>query len=1103
MNVDAMPEIFLSYAREDSARAERLAQALAAADLDVWWDRSLAPGHKYEDTIDAALEQVKCVVVLWSGASVKSDWVRVEAGEGLKARKLVPARLEQVRVPLSFRHLQTADLIGWPERQAGFDDLVRTIRKLVGTKRPAIDTGVNLFGRKEELRRLNKALNVTTREGGRIVTLSGEPGIGKTQLVMAFAGTARRSGYNVLVGNCYEEAGAPPYWPWTQILEGVQGHLAGDQVGRMDEADAELIASLVPSMGKRLGVESAVSLEDEASQTRFRLFTAVVGILVECAQIRPLVIIIDNLHWADRPSMRLLEFLARELVRHPILIVATYRDVEITRLHPLFETLGNLARETDVARIKLRGLSLTDSASIIRTVVAEPLPNSLVDEIYNQTEGNPLFVTEVARVLADELATCTDRVSVRIPDGVREAIGRRLNRLSQDCNQVLSEASVLGRTFTLALLRDITGLDQDTVVSRLDDAIAYGILEQTENLGTFQFTHAMIRSTLYEELPLSARLRLHRAAAVALESIPDSVPIHYSQIAQHYYVAAQGGDTIAAFRAARRAGHHARSILAFEEASKNYEMALDAAAMSSDDMSRECCEVALALVEARLCAGHPAPLDTLPIIRTAFDHASKACEPALMAHAAREFVHHSWSSPHRRHHQQSLDFLDEALHALDEDDLGERAMTLARKALILHILNRREDADSALDAAIDLARRCNDKAMASDTLSHCTAALRGRPEKLSERTALIDEALALARGDHMRSMLAIKLAVLCYQESANPDKVEELRSEIEVLAERTQYMEYLHFASSTEACEALTRGQWKLAQEKMDIALELGRGTADLAAEGIHGTQMFLLHRETGKLARFGPILERFLAEGNRPWLPGIAALYAALSRGRDLAQLLDEQGAGFEWVAEDELYPSSLALLSEAVCCLADASRAAELYRRMLPYAGQMIVHPTAVCYGPADLYLGMLALTMNRRDDALAHLDAALDFCTRARSRPWAVHVHYYRALALRYVDKTAAAASLKACRTDAEALGMADILEKLQSIDDVLPNDLTARELDVLRLIAMGRSNKDISTVLSISLSTVATHVRSILSKTATANRTEAAAYAREHGLDREVR
>jgi len=304
---------------------------------------------------------------------------------------------------------------------------------------------------------LNKALEETLAGQGRLVMLVGEPGIGKTRTAQELASFAEKRDAQVLWGRCYEEEGAPPYWPWIQAIRSYIQQADPDRIAFEMGPGAADIAELVPEVrGKLPDLEPPPVLEPE--QTRFRLFDSVTGFLKNAARSQCLMLVLDDLQWADRSSLRLLEFLAREMAASPILVIGTYRDVELSRQHPLSETLAQLSREPVFQRVLLRGLSPEDAAPFIEAVSSVQPHPSLAKIIYAHTEGNPYFMTEVVHLLSEQDALTAPagetagHLDIRIPEGVREVIGQRLNRLSEDCNRMLSTASVIGREFDFELL---------------------------------------------------------------------------------------------------------------------------------------------------------------------------------------------------------------------------------------------------------------------------------------------------------------------------------------------------------------------------------------------------------------------------------------------------------------------------------------------------------------------------------------------------------------------------------------------------------------------------------------------------------------------------
>ena len=364
-------------------------------------------------------------------------------------------------------------------------------------------------GRQREMGELKVALEDALSGRGRMVTLVGEPGIGKTRTATELATYAGLRGAQVLWGRCYEEHGVPPYWPWVQAIRSyVREHEPEQLRSEMGTGAADIadIAEIVSDVRERIPDLKPSPALDDPEQARFRLFDSITAFLKGASRTQPIVLVLDDLHWADKPSPMLLQFLVRELAGARLLLVGTYRDVELSRQHPLAETLGELTRESGSGfqRVVLRGLTAEDVGRFIEVTSGTPAPRGLVDAVHSQTEGNPLFVTEVVRLLAQEgeLAPrpapvqgrpSTERAgvteslrqdsgqawTVRIPEGVREVIGRRLNRLSERCNDTLTVAAVIGREFELRqLARLIDDISDDRLLVVLEEALSARVIEE-------------------------------------------------------------------------------------------------------------------------------------------------------------------------------------------------------------------------------------------------------------------------------------------------------------------------------------------------------------------------------------------------------------------------------------------------------------------------------------------------------------------------------------------------------------------------------------------------------------------------------------------------
>jgi predicted ATPase len=301
-----------------------------------------------------------------------------------------------------------------------------------------------------------------------------------------------------------------------------------------------VIAEIVSDVRERLPEVEVPQSIDDPDSARFRLFDSITTFLKTASDGKPLILILDDLHWADKPSLMLLEFLARELTSSRIFLVGTYRDGELTRRHPLSATLGELGRERLFERIVLKGIGRRDVARFIEIAAGVTPPIELVDSIFRQTEGNPLFVTETVRLfvqegeLTPEKLASSDSWTVRVPEGVRDAIGRRLDRLSERAIDVLTTAAVIGRQFTLTQLEVVVQeISEDRLLDVLDEALGARVLEELpDEVGRYQFTHALTQQALAEELSAARKVRLHARIAEELERLyGDDADSHAAQLA--------------------------------------------------------------------------------------------------------------------------------------------------------------------------------------------------------------------------------------------------------------------------------------------------------------------------------------------------------------------------------------------------------------------------------------------------------------------------------------------------------------------------------------------------------------------------------------------
>jgi DNA-binding CsgD family transcriptional regulator/tetratricopeptide (TPR) repeat protein len=968
----------------------------------------------------------------------------------------------------------------------------------------------SIVGRTRELAVFRAAFDRMLAGRRQLLLVCGEPGIGKTCCAEALADVAEDQGALVLWGRCQEEAGAPPYWPWVQILRAYIDASSLDEVRLNMGTAARDIAALVPELlDSSHDTPQPSGAIGDTSSARFRTFDAVRQFFGQATQQVPITLVLDDLHWADPPSLSLLEFLSKHLLRSRLLIVSTYRDADASQKTPLQDTLGGLIRDSDIERVHLTGLSQLAIGEVAERLCGITLSESALKMVYERTDGNPLFAIELIKVLIEESSGLEiAAVPARIPAGVRETIGRRLTRLPDRCNQLLGIAAVHGWHFSARELAATVDEPVQSVLRCLEPALQAGVLRpDVAASGSYQFTHALIRETIYEDLTTVDRLQLHGRAGDALVRVHAAhLEPELTRIAHHYHEAAALGDIDRAVVFAFRAADSAVRMFAYEDALPHYDHIvelLQAIGLMHDER----------LARAYILKG--SALKQLGQVQNSIDVLLEAVNrtPVLRSAALLVDTLMLLAMSSRHVEQQHLaPLLERALTVLPEVDSVTRAKAMATLAFARRTLADKSQLQLLVDEALDLAGRSGDATARCACYQLTIMALRGGPESLHRRLLLGQEYIALARSAGNADLLAdaYHWQALSYFESGQLEELENLLEHYSTLS-AVNYGLHQYQIRAHRVTLALLRGDWAELEARIEGLLEIGMKTRRDDAAGVYGAQMFTLNRDLGRLHALGPQLRREIAEkaATRVWEPGLMLICSELgllSEARDILNRLVERDCCA--IPRDDMYVTCLVFCAETCFALADAARAESLYPRLLPYGRQTANHPTAVCLGPADLYLGMLACAANWPDLARKHFDAALTQSRAMRAWPCLART-LFRCGAFLMTRHSEADRQL-GLQQLREADQLARRLEMTRLVLDIdallcanrrgvtFPDGLTDREAEVLRLLAIGRTNKDVSLVLSISLNTVATHVRNILNKTQCANRTEAAAYAVRHGL-----
>jgi hypothetical protein len=439
------------------------------------------------------------------------------------------------------------------------------------------DRAEALVGRAREMADLLAAWDDACRGYGNAVLLVGDAGIGKTRLAEELAHETLARGGAVAWGRCHEAEGLPAYWPWIQVLRGLTGLSSDEELKNDLGEDGPELAVLLPEIRERLpGLEAEATAESRAARGRF--FRALTDYVVGAARRRPLLVVLDDLHWADPSSLLVLQTLAPALARASVLLVATYRETEVDPQHPLSGILGALTGSRCL-ELRLEGLPPEDVERVMTLSTGVETSPAVARAVQEETGGNPLFVVELSRLLAAEgLLLRADPVSLAelpLPRGIRSVLDRRIARLGPDCRGLVGLAALIGRSFDVLVLGGAADLPGDRLVQLLDEAIVAGLLEREATPGRFRFSHPLVRDAMAGQLGEGERLRLHARIGETLETHSFSDPNAYlPDLAYHFSRAAPLGYGPQALRYTCQAGESALTRYGYEEAAQQFSRAL-------------------------------------------------------------------------------------------------------------------------------------------------------------------------------------------------------------------------------------------------------------------------------------------------------------------------------------------------------------------------------------------------------------------------------------------------------------------------------------------------------------------------------------------------
>lgn len=826
-----------------------------------------------------------------------------------------------------------------------------------------------LVGRHEAVRELETAVAQASAGQSGLVLVAGEPGIGKTHLAQHVASRAAVDGTRVLWATCWEGEGAPPFWPWIQVLRAYarSGTPAGFQADLGPQA-AE-ISTLVPELVVGSADTPPLSTAAPSPGSRFRLFDSLGRFLRRASLQRPMLLVLDDLHWADEPSVEMLRFLAGDLQQSRLLLLGTYRDVEVRPEHPLTRLIGQL---TVARHLTLEGLSHDDLAELV-TELTGTRPSDDGVLLHRQTKGNPFFVRELVTLHGGAVVA-----TPWMPQGVGHVIRRRLEVLTTPCRDLLAAASVLGAEFEPRLVSRVARVPVREASALLEEARRTRLVEETGVIGHDRFVHALVREVLYADLESSRRRQLHHRAATAIEAEYAGQLDGWEAVLAHHYREAGGtADLTRALGFSEAAGERSLRLVAHEDASAHLQQTLDLLARVDPLDARRRCLLLLSLARAQMAAGQGAAS------RETSDRAAAVARGAgavdLLAQAALglqpEFTAGGVDD-------LEVGLLEEALDGLGDDRPELQARLLARlaRALLLSPLAARRQ--QLADQAEALARRLNDSATLAAVLYERHQAVWGLPtDDPASRLRIAEEVIRLTdqTGD---AALALNAQALLVGDLLELGQMDRLRAEMASFAAavgRRRQVQLAWAPPLQRATLASLEGRFDEAARLAEEGLALGRRVQHVGIENSYNALLACSRFLQGRAAEGVDALR--WAVPAAPVFPAFRAAlaHALLESGRrEHGELEFERLAAgdFRDLPQDYLRVLSLATLSVACSVLEDHRRAALLYELLLPWA-DCNVRATRVgigCLGSVQLYLGLLCSTLGRTDEAVSRFEAAV---------------------------------------------------------------------------------------------------------------------------------
>jgi tetratricopeptide (TPR) repeat protein len=845
-------------------------------------------------------------------------------------------------------------------------------------------------GREAELKQLQSAFDGAMSGQGALWMVLGEPGIGKTAICEQLATYVTLRGGRALVGHCYEEGSMS--LPYLAFVEAMRSYVLSREVKNLREelgTGATDVARIVSEIRERLKVKLRPQKDPE--EERYRLMQAVTGFLTNAAAVQPLLVVLEDLHDADKGTLDMLTHISRNLSGARLLIVGTYRDVEVDRTHPLSAALAELRRVSTFGRVILRGLNADEVRRMLENITQKGIPWSMAEVVHRQTEGNPLFVQEVIRYLNEEGIISRDSVNrkgdtgspmeINIPEGLRDVIGKRLSLLSKECDDLLSIAAVIGREFRLDLLRKVAGISEDSLISLLGEARKASVIEERASIGaavSYRFGHAFFRQTLYEETIAPRRIRLHLQIGHALEELyANRLEEHAAELAEHFSYSSDSADLKKAIHYGQMAAARAAEVYAYGEAVRLLDQAIKVQRVLDNndkatifELLLDMCEALLQIPDTRRVLETEAPAAFS--LAESLGDSSKAIRACFVAFVALVRQHHgaSCSTPNWQRWAERAD-------RFAKPDTKERALADYAFGSMKYSAGDVQLGRRLLVSSEELARRFGDQNVISMTGTamqvFCTA-----PQHVSEIRTLAEEFWTNLRAGRQVAWVEIALMIAgsSYLFVGQRGRAEEVFRELRSRAEITGNFNLIIASQGMDAILLVMDGR---IEEAVDLAKHIYSRGIENGMETVSRAYANYSWRRASIYLGINPEELHYDTVSG----PLGCSFCAYLGQREEVNKVLDNEIVNRPGVGtpNDEAAGATDILYLEASTIVGHIKAAKLLYDRL---KGTEIC--TAGSLSPTCLqrHLGNAAALLGRYDESLQHYQEAIRVCSEMRFRP-----------------------------------------------------------------------------------------------------------------------